>query len=51
MTGRRYATCANCDSPVDLEQWHPFELGEDDDDTAVYAFCDEDCKEEWETGD
>jgi hypothetical protein len=52
VTGRRYTTCANCDSPIDLEQWHPFELSEGDgDDTTIYTFCDDECKAEWEADD
>lgn len=41
-------TCANCGEPIDMKDWHPVvtRTGPDGD-FRVYAFCDEDCRDEW----
>lgn len=41
-------TCATCGSQIDIDDWHPMVTEWDDDGTLrVYAFCDQDCKEDW----
>lgn len=40
--------CANCGSEIDTKEWHPLVTRTDDDGNfRVYAFCDEDCRDEW----
>lgn len=43
----RPETCANCGEPVDMENWHPVVTRRENGDFRVYAFCDEDCRDEW----
>ena len=40
--------CANCEKQIDTMKWHPVVTRTDDDGRfRVYAFCDEDCRDEW----
>lgn len=40
--------CANCRKQIDTKEWHPVLTRTDDDGNFwVYAFCDEECRDEW----
>lgn len=40
--------CANCGQPINMKTWHPVVTRTDEKGNFhVYAFCDEDCKDEW----
>lgn len=40
--------CTNCGSSIDTKEWHPLETRTDDDGNfEVYAFCDDECRDEW----
>lgn len=42
-------SCANCGTQIDTAEWHPIVTRTDDDGSFhVYAFCDEDCRDEWQ---
>lgn len=44
--------CANCGDRIDTKEWHPVVTRTDEDGTfRVYAFCDEDCRDEWKDAD
>lgn len=44
--------CANCGTQIDTKEWHPLITQTDDDGRfRVYAFCDEDCRDEWRNND
>lgn len=41
-------TCANCGAEIDTREWHPLATRTNDDgNLRVYAFCEEDCRDEW----
>lgn len=41
-------TCANCGTEIDTREWHPLTTRTDDDgDFQVYAFCSDECRDEW----
>lgn len=43
-----YATCAECGSDLAGGEWHPVEIEHDDDGvSAVYSFCDDECRAGW----
>lgn len=42
--------CENCGVEIDTMEWHPLVTQTDaDGNFRVYAFCSEDCREEWGT--
>lgn len=44
--------CANCGTQIDTKEWHPLVTRTDADGRfRVYAFCDEDCQDEWVNND
>lgn len=41
--------CANCGAEIDGSEWHPVRATHDEDgEFRIYAFCSEECLEEWE---
>lgn len=41
-------TCANCGEQIDTTEWHPLVTRTDTDGNfQVFAFCNEDCRDEW----
>jgi hypothetical protein len=43
----RPKSCAHCGKRIDTTEWHPVATVDDDGAFRVYAFCDEDCRDEW----
>lgn len=41
--------CTNCGDEIDSTEWHPVRATHDEDgEFRIYAFCSEECLEEWE---
>lgn len=41
--------CGNCGDQIEIKKWHPVVTRTDEDGSfTVFAFCDEDCWDEWE---
>lgn len=47
----RPKTCAACGREIDVSGWHPVVTRQTDDGFRVYAFCDDDCRDDWDDGD
>jgi hypothetical protein len=42
------ATCANCGTPIETNDWHPvYTEYPHDNEFRLYLFCDETCRDEW----
>ena len=46
--GRTVKICAQCGRNLDPEEWTPT-IATNDDEVAVYLFCDETCRSSWQT--
>lgn len=46
------ATCARCGAHIDTSEWHPLMTETNNDGSfRVYAFCSEECRDEWAEAD
>lgn len=42
--------CDHCGGPVATDEWYPAATRHDDDgNVEIYGFCDEECRERWES--
>ena len=43
-------TCSACGEDIDQGEWHPTHAENQERDTLIHVFCDEDCYDEWAEG-
>ncbi|WP_158057132.1 DUF7576 family protein [Halorussus halophilus] len=41
--------CADCGTLLDSTEWLPTRTSFDDENVVVYLFCDEDCRDAWQS--